>query len=128
MGLQGLKGPAVAVPGGGEDGRLHVPALDAAVEGTEAVDEGLQLGGHPVVVQGRHKHHHVRVQDLCSDDLHVVLLDAGTLISAVDAPGTGVDLAVGGVNDLHRVAGLLGAPDKRAGQQVGGAVLVGAAL
>ncbi len=74
MGLQRVKRPAVAVPGNGQQGGLHVISLDRAVEGAEPVHHSLQLGGHPVVVERRGKHQHICVQNLPPDVLHIVLL------------------------------------------------------
>ena len=128
VGLQGLKGPVVAVPGRSEQSGLHVLALDGAVEGAEAVHHGLQLGGHAVVVQGRGEHQHIRIQNFSADALHIVLLDAGALVAAVDAAGAGVDISVGHVDELHGVAGLLRPLAEAVRQNVGGAVSVGAAL
>ena len=102
--------------------------LDAAVESAEAVNESFQLGGHAVVVQRGDKYHHIRIQNHAAEFLHIVLLNAGALVAAVDAPGAGADIAVGGVNHLYGVAGLLRAADQLICQHIGGAVFVGTAL
>ena len=48
--FQRFKGPVVLVPGCCQQGGFHMFALDRAVEGTETVDQNLQLCGHPVIV------------------------------------------------------------------------------
>ena len=128
MGLQRLKGPVVAVPGYSKQSGLHMLPLDGAVKGTEAVDHFFQLGRHAIVVKRRGKHQHIRFQDLFSYGLHIILLYAGTFITAVDAPDTGVDICVGHIDQLHGMACPLGPLAKAVRQDMGGALFIGAAL
>ena len=97
-------------------------------DGAEPVHQHLQLGGHTVIVQRRDEYHHIRVQDLPAELFHIVLLYAWTFVSATDAAGTGMQVGMGGVDNLRRMTGFFGAPDEFLRQQVGGSVPVGAAF
>lgn len=112
MSFQRLKDPVIAVPRYGKQSRLHVLAVNGTVKGAESVHQRFELGGHAVVVERGHKYHHVRPQNLPTDGLYIVLLNTGTLISAVDAAGTGVDAAVGYIDEFHRMSALFSPPGR----------------
>ena len=59
MDIEGVEGPAVTVPGHGNEGRLQPSGLKARVVGAEAVDHSLQLGREAIVVQRGREDDHV---------------------------------------------------------------------
>ena len=128
MSFQRLKSPVIAVPGCRQQRGFHVFALDGTVERTETVDHGLQLGRHSVIVQRCDKHQHVGGKDRFADGLHVILLYAGPLVSAVNAACTGMDICPGCIHDLHAVTSLLRTLPEALRQQIGGTFFVGTSL
>ena len=84
MGLQRVERPVVGVPCDGEQCTFEMTARDAGVGGAEAVDDGLELRAHAVVVQRGGEHHHVGGQDFTADAVHAVVLDARPFITAAE--------------------------------------------
>ena len=103
-------------------------ALNAGVEGAESVNEGFQLGGHTVVVQRSDKHHHVCAQDFPPNLLHVILLDAGAFVAAMDTAGAGMDVGMSSVDKFHGVPRFFRPLLEAVCQQVGRTVFIGASL
>ena len=106
---QGFKGPGIAIPGDSQEGRFHMLGVEAAVEGTEAVDDDLQLGRHAEIVQGRSKDNHIRAEDGCLDAVHGVVQNTRSFVAAGDTACAGLDVGVSYVDNLYVVALGLGA-------------------
>ena len=98
--------------------------LDGAVEGTKPVDHFFQLGRHAIIVKGRGKYQHIRIQNLFAYDLHIVLLHAGAFIAAVDAADAGMDIRMGYVDHFHGMTRFLCALAEAVCQDVSGAFFI----
>lgn len=77
MCFHSVKCPAVAVPCRCQKRILHMFALNAAVKSAETVDQYFQLSRHPIIVQRRHKHHHICLQNVLPKFFHIVFLHPG---------------------------------------------------
>ena len=102
-------------------------ALDASVQGAEAVNHRFELRGHAVVIQRGGKHQHVGPKDCRANAFHVVLLHAWAVIAACDATAAGLEAGMRHVDQLNFMPAFLRATPKCIRQQVRGAPLVGAA-
>lgn len=113
---QGFKGPGIAILGDSQEGRFHMLGMEAAVEGTEAVDDDLQLGRHAEIVQGRSKDNHIRAEDGRLDAVHGVVQNTRSFVAAGDAACARLDVGVSYVDNLYVVTFRLGAFRKGFGQ------------
>lgn len=93
--------------------------METRAEGAEAIYSHLELHSYPVVVERRCKDEHIRIEDSLTQRLHTVLLYAGALVATGDTSGTGTDIGIRDIDDLHTVSHRLSTFSEGMGQQCG---------
>ena len=100
--LGALGDEGLVLGGGGEEVDV-AEAVVLGVHGVHAVDEGLHLAAHLVVVDGRGPADHVGIEDALHDGGHIVLEDAGTRLLAREAAHAEADFLAAQRDEFHLV-------------------------
>ena len=109
---------SVGIIGAGRQQHCPLSTGQFAVLPVEPVDDGFELGRHPIVIERRHEGNHVRLQQVGHQRLHAVLLDAGAGPAAGVTGQAGLHPLPSRVKAEHRMARLLGPTAERRGQRI----------
>ncbi len=100
-------------------------AVNTAIDGTEMIHQSFQLYRHPIVIKRCDKYHYIRIKNLFLKQLHIILLNTRAFVSTAHTTGTGMQVYMGRINDLHKMACFFCPSDKFIRQKVRRALFLG---